>query len=292
MAGETMDPCASLAQLLGATVLESQRAVCPTHGPYTAVRSVAPSGRVVASVCPLCNLAARYAASGPVAAERRREELAGEVRGYLTRAGVPVKYLDMGFSNYAPAGPAAEKAWRLARTYAEQFADMRRAGTSLRFLGAVGTGKTHLAVAILKTVARQGYGVRYTRAIDLLDAIKATYHRSAALTTEQALARYTQPDLLVLDEVGVGRHTAEDRLLFYRVLDGRYCARRPTLVVSNLDNVGLAQALDGRPGELEDGAPPAVTRCMDRLLEGGGRAVVFDWASARAAEAVHPLLVD
>lgn len=76
-----------------------------------------------------------------------------------------------------------------------------------------------------------------------------------------------EPDLLILDEVGVQHGSDTEKLILFEIINGRYEAARPTIVISNLDAAGLEQFL----GE----------RAFDRLREGGGRLVVFDWESHR-----------
>jgi DNA replication protein DnaC len=56
----------------------------------------------------------------------------------------------------------------------------------------------------------------------------------------------------------------------FAIINGRYEQMRPTVVISNLSGDQLPLAM----GE----------RCVDRLREGGGVVVPFDWESQRGKE--------
>jgi DNA replication protein DnaC len=55
----------------------------------------------------------------------------------------------------------------------------------------------------------------------------------------------------------------------FRLIDGRYEAMSPTLVITNQARAELVETL-GEPA-------------YDRLTEGGSQRLVFDWPSRRAA---------
>lgn len=144
---------------------------------------------------------------------------------------------------------------------------MRKAGACLIFCGDIGTGKTHLSIGIAHAVLEQGGQAVFTSVRGAVAAVKATWEHGAEKTEPQVLRELVSPDLLILDEVGVQFGSDTEKLIMFDIINGRYEARRPTIIISNL-------AL----GELEKflGA-----RAVDRLREGGGKVVVFDWESYR-----------
>ncbi|MNL75123.1 DNA replication protein DnaC [compost metagenome] len=77
--------------------------------------------------------------------------------------------------------------------------------------------------------------------------------------------------MLVLDEIGVQHGTDTERMLMFSILNERYNQMKPTILISNLAREPLEKYL----GE----------RAFDRMREGGGRMVVFDWESYRGAQA-------
>jgi DNA replication protein DnaC len=79
-------------------------------------------------------------------------------------------------------------------------------------------------------------------------------------------AAFARVDLLVLDEVGVQYGSKAELVMLTELIDERYSAKRPTIVVSNL---GSAELID-MVGE----------RAADRLAEHGVD-LLFDWPSFR-----------
>ncbi|MHC4164742.1 MAG: IS21-like element helper ATPase IstB [Planctomycetota bacterium] len=96
-------------------------------------------------------------------------------------------------------------------------------------VGQPGTGKTHLALGLGMKAVEKGYRVRFTTIQDLAATLRAAM---ADETTEERIADFTEPDLVVLDELGF---TPLDQLLadaFYRIIASRY-ERGSIIVTSN-----------------------------------------------------------
>jgi len=101
----------------------------------------------------------------------------------------------------------------------------------------------------------------------LVRSLKATWARDSETTEEKLINYYTKIDLLVVDEVGSQFGSDTEKLFIFDIIDGRYQNMKPTVLISNLDIDGIKDAI----GE----------RCVDRLREGGGMMVAFDWSSSR-----------
>ena len=237
---------------------------CKEHGRYTAQTVTGPGGKVIRMACPMCM--AEWENS------QRAEEQAkiDAVRGELVKtSGIPGRFAVKGFGGYDTSGGLdRDHALRVARTYAERFGEHRKTGCSLVFCGRPGTGKTHLACAILRTVI-QGRGVRgnYTTAFRAIQQTKESYAKRTEKSERQVLASFQAPALLVIDEVGVQHGTEIDKLILYQVIKGRYEQVKPTILISNFPEGELADFIG--------------IRCMDRLREGGGAVVAFNWESYR-----------
>jgi DNA replication protein DnaC len=97
------------------------------------------------------------------------------------------------------------------------------------FLGPVGVGKTFLACALGHAACRAGHDVLFLRA----DRMFQWLHQSRAdHSTEKALRRLLAPDLLVLDDFGLRRLTAQQSSDLYEVILERH-RRASTIVTSN-----------------------------------------------------------
>jgi DNA replication protein DnaC len=87
------------------------------------------------------------------------------------------------------------------------------------FLGNVGLGKTHLAIALGYAACQEGYAVRFANAISVINDLSAAQKRGLL---KKQLKKYLLPELLVLDELGylpIDQHGAD---LLFQVISQRY----------------------------------------------------------------------
>lgn len=202
----------------------------------------------------------RILAEQRAAKQRASERLLG-------RSGIPARYRDKTFANYQAGTPEQRRVLGLCRAYA---AHVQRAqlGDSLVLVGTPGTGKTHLACAIVAEVLAAGRSALLISMSEALRLMRASFAPDAAYSEREAIAMLTGVDLLVMDEVGMAiGNDDKRRAMLFDVLDARYSDLRPTVLVSNLSRDELTDYL----GE----------RLMDRLCEGGSVLIALDWESYR-----------
>ena len=134
---------------------------------------------------------------------------------------------------------------RKAKAKAEIFMQAVKCGKfqTLIFLGAVGTGKTHLASGIIYEC-----GGLYRLASAIVEEIRRAKSFSARETEAEILEGYGRVSLLVIDEIGRGITAAEEQYMLYQIINERYNRRKPTVLISNqnkkdfLNYVGIAAA--------------------------------------------------
>ncbi len=122
--------------------------------------------------------------------------------------------------------------------------------------GNSGTGKSHIAKALLLLGCRKTYRCRYTTAADMLRELIASL---ADDTLDKKLKHYLSPDILLIDEVGFDRLEQQDASnanLFHKVIDGRYC-KGSTMITTNIDFKELGDYL---------GDPVITTAIVDRMV--------------------------
>lgn len=100
---------------------------------------------------------------------------------------------------------------------------------NIAFIGPPGTGKTHLAVAIGIKAIHQGYNVLFSTVNEMLEEL---YVSRADNSFKKKLKKYTSPDLLILDELGLKKLNQNSVDDFYETIACRY-ERSSTVITSN-----------------------------------------------------------
>tara|TARA_R100000781_G_scaffold110309_4_gene75707 strand:+ start:17523 stop:18302 length:780 start_codon:yes stop_codon:yes gene_type:complete len=242
--------------------------VCEKHGEFEAT-GVPVGEKTRWSPCPDCE-AERIESSR----ERRHRKLidhGGQVRleRAMEQAAIPKRYRTRTLDTYNAQTSGQKRALSSAKRFADSFEDALDTGANLIMTGRPGTGKTHLAIGIAHQAMREGYTAMFMTTMNAIRVVRETY-RNGEKTERKAIQQLAEPDLLILDEVGVQMGTDSERKILFEIINARYENMRPMILISNLDVEGVRSFL----GE----------RATDRLREGGGRAIIFDWDSHRGGE--------
>jgi DNA replication protein DnaC len=103
-------------------------------------------------------------------------------------------------------------------------------GRCLILGGSVGTGKTHLAVSVAYRAIQNGYDACFTTAAELIDELSAAAGEGRL---REALLPYTQPHVLVIDEVGYLTYCPDAANVLFQVVNHRYLHKKPMLFTTN-----------------------------------------------------------
>lgn len=98
-------------------------------------------------------------------------------------------------------------------------------------IGEPGTGKTGLAIGVLRKALIAGYRGRFYNAQDLIDEL---YSSLADRSTNRLINTLSRYDLLVIDELGYLTLKAEQVNAFFKLMGQRY-NRKATIITTNLD---------------------------------------------------------
>lgn len=179
--------------------------------------------------------------------------------------------------NGDPQGPEWVKAYGIATRVVE------RGGIAVLH-GTRGGGKTRMASEIAKhsdhanseplrvasalggSVTEQRRHSVYRTAMGFFLEVRETFGKKSTRTEADVVRSMVEPGLLVFDEIQERGESAWENRLLTHVLDARYSAERPTILIANLT-----------AAEMQVSLGPSI---MDRINETGG-AIEFTWKSYR-----------
>ncbi|WP_020472381.1 ATP-binding protein [Zavarzinella formosa] len=245
---------------------------CPAHG-HQRVKVVRLTEEWASPTCGSCD-EERLSSGGRAEDQRNgvraREAKEYQIRNHLAKSAIPARFEGRSFTNYQADDDESRKALATCRDFATEFPDRLLTGSSLILCGNAGTGKTHLACAIaLHVIRKHALSAAYMTVGRAFRMVKDTYRRDSGKTEQEVLSRFAAPELLVLDEIGIQYGSDSEKNILFEIVNERYEALLPTILISNL----ALPALTEYAGE----------RVIDRMKENGGKLVVFDWKSHRGA---------
>lgn len=223
---------------------------CPKHGPGYGIRVVDVRGHVIADCgCCKCDEERRAAEAKEESDRAAAEKLVvdkARLEQALKSSAIPVDYQEKSFANFITKTTCQRQALALAKRYVSGWEKAKEGGYGLLFYGKPGTGKSHLACAILHELLAQHVLGLYTRASDILQYIRGTWQKGSPVTTYDAIRRYSEIPLLVVDELGIQAGTENERQILFSIIDARIAEGRPSIFLTNLRPQDLVPLLGER----------------------------------------------
>jgi DNA replication protein DnaC len=189
--------------------------------------------------------------------ESNKRKLNESIRNYISDANIPERFKHKDIETLAGFNEG------IISLVKEFIAVGNKNG--MMFIGPNGTGKTHVAIGVLKAyIRRHNKKGLFTETTKIIRSIKNAWNmRQSEL---DIIDKFVKPDLLVIDEIGVGFQSETETLYLTEIINDRYNALKPTIIISNFNLIELTEIL----GE----------RVIDRFRE-GGKLIVFDGGSFR-----------
>ncbi|MBS3183732.1 ATP-binding protein [Pseudomonas sp. PCH44] len=244
---------------------------CPTHGDVDMTEVEQLDGSMLARGCKRCQWEALHNSPRDSEAFARARAQADTERATaaLVAAGITPRFAEATFDNYVAETDEQRKALAKCRGYAEQFPAHFRAGRSMLLTGNVGCGKTHLASAIVRTLVADRCRALIIPASDIISIARASMVPGSGYTDRDVVLHLGGLEFLAIDEVGCQKGSDYELGLLHAIIDRRYQAVLPTVLISNLAPENLKAYIGDR--------------ALDRLRQNGGLIAGFTWASKRAA---------
>ena len=134
-----------------------------------------------------------------------------------------------------------QKYFEYCKKYAKSFCSKSK---NILMRGNTGLGKTHLSLAIAKSVTEKGYGVVYCSTPEIISEIEKEHFGKS--TDNGTLEMLKECDLIVLDDLGTEFHTSFTKTTAYNLINSRLIHRKPTIISTNLELEELEELYSGR----------------------------------------------
>ena len=145
-------------------------------------------------------------------------------------------------------------------------------GRNLVLYGKTGRGKTHIAIAIAYKAIQNGFTARFVTAAELIADLSDATRQGGF---REALSAYTQPHVLVVDEVGYLAYSDDAANVLFHVVNNRHLRKRPMIFTTNKSPLGDW----GKVLHDHDLADAIVDRVLER-----GRLLTLDGPSYRTRD--------
>ena len=165
----------------------------------------------------------------------------------LSRYGIKGRYKDMDFDKLKEQGapPEDKEAYNNAFKYSIHLSEHIRNGKGLILMGPVGTGKTSLAISILRKAIEQGYNGYLISMTSLFDTL-LTLSKGPSEHYLKFENRIRNSPLLVLDDFGAEYTSEWVQQKVASIIADRVERSKSTIITSNLSVEQIKKAYDSR----------------------------------------------
>lgn len=158
---------------------------------------------------------------------------------------IPPRYLNASLDNFiVPTEPPMARknlgtALMQVRAFVREFPAPERPGLLL-LSESNGVGKTHLAVAAMRTLLERGHECVFWDYQNLLDRIRSGYDAASGAADREAYRSALDAEILVLDDLGAHRVTEWVEDTVTAIITYRCNHRKPLIATTNLPDADLA----------------------------------------------------
>ncbi|RDY28429.1 DNA replication protein [Romboutsia weinsteinii] len=179
-----------------------------------------------------------------------------EAEDILKHSGISEEFRNKTFDNFNYTYDTHTiNAYRVATKYVKDFDSIESSSNnSIMFMGQVGSGKTHLSLAICNELMDRGVGVLYMGYRDVIVRVKQNimdqvyYHK--------IMNRYKNARVLLIDDLFKGSVSSSDVNIMFELVNHRYFNNLPVIVSSEKgfeELIEIDEAIGSRLIEMSKG---------------------------------------
>lgn len=152
-------------------------------------------------------------------------------RERMERSGISEEFRGKGFKNFNDRGmDVLKKAKAIGIDYCKKFPEIRNTRrNSVLYQGQVGSGKTHLSIAICNAIMdKHKTGVVYMPYREEITKIKQCV--TDEINYNQAISRFKNAPVLMIDDLLKGKSTEADVNILFEIVNHRYLKNMPMII--------------------------------------------------------------
>ena len=149
----------------------------------------------------------------------------------LKASGISDEFLKKGFKNFDDRNmPLLQKAKNIALDYCKRFDEIKNTrNNSIMFMGQVGSGKTHLSMAVCNAIMEHyKTAVLYMPYREAITKIKQTI--GDEINYQREMSRYKNVSVLMIDDLLKGKSTEADVNILFDIINYRYINNKPMII--------------------------------------------------------------
>lgn len=177
--------------------------------------------------------------------ERKKQlaDIVANIDSIMLYRNIPQRHLYCSLTNFRIVDGSTGKAHVACQEYIEN----HQQGEGLFLHGLNGTGKTHLAVAVMRELCLKGQlNWYFTKSPRLLMTIREAFKKEFSSSESNLIDRFVDYDYLVIDELGIEKVSDWTLQTLYLIIDGRSDRLKPTIITSNFSLQGIEDEVDPR----------------------------------------------
>lgn len=178
-----------------------------------------------------------------------------EAEEILLNSGISEEFRKKNFDNFDYSyNMEVCEAFSKAKEYVKNFDKDSKNNSSIIFVGQVGSGKTHLSMAIANSLMKKGVGVLYMPYRDNIISLKQNMMDEEYY--QKAMNRFKKATVLLVDDLFKGSISGSDVNIMFEIINYRYLNGLPVIVSceKSIDEImNIDEAIGSRLYEMSCG---------------------------------------